>query len=125
MEQRKTSPEGLPGTLVRYQSIKFVSAGQIIGLYHGGVILGLADGTILRRNFLPNMTSRYTPSIGDYWVVYDDGYEALSPQKAFEEGYRVAEAPEEPIPPELPALAGPRGESGDDELEEGQDHGEG
>ena len=31
--------------------------------------------------------SRYMPKPGDYFVVYDDGYESYSPAKAFEEGY--------------------------------------
>ena len=36
--------------------------------------------------------SRYVPVPGDYYVVYDDGYKSVSPQKAFEEGYtRVGE----------------------------------
>ena len=33
------------------------------------------------------MFSRYTPQIGDYYVVYSDGYKSFSPKKAFEEGY--------------------------------------
>lgn len=36
--------------------------------------------------------ARYVPVVGDYLVVYDDGYFSLSPKKAFEDGYsRVAE----------------------------------
>lgn len=31
--------------------------------------------------------SRYKPQLGDYLVVYEDGYTSLSPAKAFEEGY--------------------------------------
>ncbi|MFA9204828.1 MAG: hypothetical protein ACEQSH_00070 [Bacteroidia bacterium] len=34
-----------------------------------------------------NMFARYRPVPGDYYVVYDDGYAAISPRKAFEEGY--------------------------------------
>lgn len=30
---------------------------------------------------------RYTPTAGDYYVVYADGYKLFSPAKAFEEGY--------------------------------------
>jgi hypothetical protein len=33
------------------------------------------------------MFSRYMPLPGDFLVVYDDGYESISPKKAFEEGY--------------------------------------
>ena len=33
------------------------------------------------------MYLRYTPTVGDYYVVYADGYKSFSPAKAFEEGY--------------------------------------
>jgi hypothetical protein len=33
------------------------------------------------------MTVRYTPVAGDFWIVYPDGYQSLSPRKAFVEGY--------------------------------------
>lgn len=35
---------------------------------------------------------RYTPSPGDFYVVYEDGYVSFSPAKAFTEGYKLAEA---------------------------------
>ena len=31
--------------------------------------------------------ARHHPEAGSYYVVYDDGYESLSPAKAFEDGY--------------------------------------
>lgn len=34
-----------------------------------------------------NMFARYRPVPGDYYVVYDDGYAAISPRAAFEDGY--------------------------------------
>jgi hypothetical protein len=34
--------------------------------------------------------SRYVPQPGDYFVVYDDSYQSVSPRKAFEEGYSQA-----------------------------------
>jgi hypothetical protein len=36
-----------------------------------------ADGTAVLREFLPGMTARYTPIVGDYWVVYPDGYQSI------------------------------------------------
>lgn len=30
---------------------------------------------------------RFTPTVGDYYVAYGDGYKSFSPAKAFEEGY--------------------------------------
>jgi hypothetical protein len=34
------------------------------------------------------MFLRYSPLQRDFYVVYADGYESLSPQKAFVEGYK-------------------------------------
>ena len=31
--------------------------------------------------------ARYIPTPGDYYVVYEDGYESISPAAAFESGY--------------------------------------
>jgi len=39
----------------------------------------------------PGMFARYAPVHGDYLVRYEDGYESISPQKAFEEGYALIE----------------------------------
>jgi hypothetical protein len=33
------------------------------------------------------MFSRYKPIVGDFYVVYADGYKSFSPRKAFLEGY--------------------------------------
>ena len=30
---------------------------------------------------------KHRPTVGGYYVVYDDGYKSFSPAKAFEEGY--------------------------------------
>lgn len=38
------------------------------------------------------MLVRYVPVIGDYLVVYEDGYVSFSPAKAFEEGYTRMES---------------------------------
>jgi hypothetical protein len=45
--------------------------------------------------FLPIWVSgdlfvRYTPVPGDYYVLYEDGYNSISPRKAFLEGYSPA-----------------------------------
>ncbi len=45
------------------------------------------DGSAVLRVFEPNMAARYQPKVGDYWVVYDDGYQSISPQEPFEAGY--------------------------------------
>ncbi len=30
---------------------------------------------------------KHTPQVGDYYVLYDDGYESRSPAEPFEDGY--------------------------------------
>jgi hypothetical protein len=92
------------GGLGRYQSIKKVCAGVITEVVLAGCYVQDADGTAVLRPFLPNMTARFQPQVGDYWVVYDDGYQALSPAKAFEEGYVLVAVPEpvSPMPPAAP-----------------------
>jgi hypothetical protein len=71
-------------TLARYQSIKQVSAGEITEIVEAGCYVRDADGTATLRTYPPGMTARYTPKVGDYWVVYDgDGYQSISPRDAF------------------------------------------
>lgn len=44
------------------------------------------------------MFARYMPVVGDFYVVYSDGYASISPRKAFMEGYaRIL--PDEPRQP--------------------------
>jgi hypothetical protein len=40
-------------------------------------------------NFIPNdpIFARYKPQPGDFFVVYEDGYQSFSPAQAFREGY--------------------------------------
>ena len=72
-----------------YQSIKRVLAGEIIKVVSAGCYVKEADGeTSILRIFLPNMTSRYEPKVGDFWVIYEpDGYQSISPRDAFLAGY--------------------------------------
>lgn len=35
----------------------------------------------------PEMFGRYVPVVGDFYVVYSDGYKSFSPRKAFLDGY--------------------------------------
>lgn len=81
--------EDLLGT---FQSHKVVKAGKIIalGLDHAQPWVHVEGGSggIVHFPVMPLMIERFTPVIGDYYVVYDDGYASFSPKKAFEEGYR-------------------------------------
>lgn len=93
--------------LTRYQSIKRVLAGEITEVCLGGCYVMSGDGVVVYYfAFAPNMTARYTPVVGDYWVVYDDNYQSISPKAAFESGYvkmlsqsgQPSKAAEDPIP---------------------------
>ena len=80
----------LIGEMPEYQSHKRVRAMKIDSLEddgHGSVTMKFADGTY--RSAAENLFARYTPVQGDYYVVYADGYESISPAKAFEEGYTL------------------------------------
>lgn len=103
------------GGLAPYQSVKRVLAGEITEVVPAGCYVREANGDAILRTYEPNMTARYTPVVGDFWVVYPgDGYQSISPRAAFEDGYMPIEAPrssrsEAPRPeadePEPPAAA--------------------
>lgn len=105
-----TNVENMP----MYQSHKRVRALEIAAIENGvdgKPRLYFTDG----ENFQPMavdplLTMRYSPKIGDFFVVYEDGYESLSPRKAFLDGYtRVVTnfAPGSPVIMEDVQPAGP------------------
>ena len=69
----------------RYRSHKEVWALKIT--YVDGDLLAFADAGHAPMRVDPKMFARYTPVPGDYFVVYRDGYESISPGKEFEDGY--------------------------------------
>lgn len=74
--------------LRRYQSIKQVHAGVITEVVPAGCYVQEASGDAVLRTYPENMTARYTPVVGDYWIVYPpEGYQSISPKAIFEEGY--------------------------------------
>ncbi len=94
--------------LKRWQSHKIVHAGKIVSITEviGDAVgdgkigptetntelaIETADGAVESVIPEPKMFARYTPVVGDYYVVYDDGYASISPAKAFEEGYSPAD----------------------------------
>lgn len=38
-----------------------------------------------------DMTARHVPSVGDYWVIQEDGYMYLNPKAVFERKYSPCE----------------------------------
>lgn len=75
-----------PG-LAAFQSIKRVTAGEITEVVAAGCYVKTASGGGVLLIYPENMTARYQPRAGDFWVVYDDGYQAISPRDAFVNGY--------------------------------------
>ena len=53
----------------------------------GSATLPIADGGFAPVTVAKEVVSRYMPVAGDYYVRYSDGYESISPGKAFEDGY--------------------------------------
>lgn len=54
-----------------------------------GLMLTLDNTEVV--NATPEMMSRMTPVIGDYWVVQSDGYVYLNPKDVFERKYGKAD----------------------------------
>ena len=81
--------------LATYRSVKKVLAGQITEVVPAGCYVQNGDGeTSTLRIYPENMTARYTPVVGDFWVVYEgpDAYQSISPREAFETGYMRIDA---------------------------------
>lgn len=54
---------------------------------NGTVPLHLDNGTYVMAG--PELTSRYVPVPGDYWVIQSDGYVYLNPKAVLERKYRA------------------------------------
>ena len=73
-----------------YQCHKKVRAAKITGFRSNGIpeapdiLLGEVGAIV---SHLPDWYAKNKPSIGDYYVLYEDGYASISPAKPFESGY--------------------------------------
>lgn len=73
-----------------YQSIKKVRAGEITEVVEAGCYVKMRDGGSVLLMYQEGMTARYTPVVGDFWVVYEpDNYSSISPRQQFIDGYRL------------------------------------
>jgi hypothetical protein len=94
MAEETTMPLDLP----KWKSHKVVTAAKIISIDVGTgrgirtLTLGWGERSDRERRRIENpdqgIFARYSPKVGDYWVVYEDGYTSISPRAAFESGYR-------------------------------------
>lgn len=77
----------------QYQSHKKIRALQIGDEFpitvngDGSVTLPIADVGFNKITVKAEVVSRYFPANGDFLVFYEDGYQSISPSKAFKEGY--------------------------------------
>jgi len=81
-----------PG-LATWQSIKVVRAGEITEVVPSGCFVRTADDNGVLLHYPDDkMISRYQPQVGDFWVIYPDGYQAISPREPFVTGYLKKES---------------------------------
>jgi hypothetical protein len=88
------------GQLARWECHKVVKAGKILrpptllqddkgqSLNVYEVTATGDDGAALKIECAADVFSRGFPGVGDYLVIYGDGYKSWSPSRAFEEGYK-------------------------------------
>lgn len=84
--------------MAEYQCFKVVQAAEIKSLDTFEDRQGLAltigiPGTDIELPYYASeeLTARYTPTVGDYIVLYENDYVSFSPKKVFEEGYNKIE----------------------------------
>lgn len=78
--------EDYPG-LASFRSIKRVKAGEITEVVRSGCYVKTASGESVLLPYQDGMTVRYEPKVGDFWVIYDEGYQSISPRGPFVAGY--------------------------------------
>jgi hypothetical protein len=74
-----------------YESHKVVRAAVIVSIAHPGpygkrIIMVRPEEGEPAVAFEPNLTNM-PANVGDYAMLYPDGYKSISPRKAFNEGY--------------------------------------
>ncbi len=81
--------------LADWKCHKIVKAGKIIAFGADGppsVTVEDVNGAGCKVDTPPGLFARGNPNLGDYIVIYEDGYKSWSPTKAFEDGYTRVEA---------------------------------
>lgn len=76
--------------LAQWQSHKIVRAGKILSIDRvgqGEVTIEDCNGAPAKVSVPSNLFARGRANLGDYIIVYDDGYKSWSPAATFEEGY--------------------------------------
>lgn len=76
--------------LADWKCHKIVKAGRILAFppgFSGPVTVEDVNGAQCQVDMPPSAYARGRPNLGDYIVIYDDGYKSWSPAAAFEAGY--------------------------------------
>ncbi len=102
MDETETVREQVESSLPLWKCHKVVRAAPIRAVYpadHEAGWMVYLNGGPAPDGFPPiylepKVFARGLPMPGDYFVVYDDGYESWSPKKAFEEGYSQGQVQE-------------------------------
>lgn len=85
--------EGKARELPKYRSHKEVYALEIHRASRneidGSVKLEFTDDEFAPLTVEKAVCARYMPIVGDYLVVYADGYRSISPRQAFIDGYQL------------------------------------
>lgn len=78
-----------------YQSHKKVRALEILRIIDTGndLILHFVEPGHPHKKIDRSIVARYIPKGGDFYVVYDDGYESISPRQPFLDGYTLLPNP--------------------------------
>jgi hypothetical protein len=74
----------------KYQSHKIVQAAKIVGFDAdaGGKPRAIVHGPDGAEGFVPTVPAMLDKAeVGDWAMLYPDGYRSISPAKQFEEGY--------------------------------------
>lgn len=92
-------PTRVTDYLPEWQCHKIVKAGKIIAIKDNAddsAMLGVAAATAEQPDVPPISVLmgdawmvKHNPSVGGYFVVYEDGYLSYSPADAFESGYTL------------------------------------
>jgi hypothetical protein len=80
--------EAQAALMPRWKSHKQVRAAPIVEVHERRLVLELDGGAKLTVQVDPEkLFARYTPKQGDFFMVYRDGYESISPRREFVDGY--------------------------------------
>jgi hypothetical protein len=79
--------------LAAYKPVQEEMAGEIVEVSSTGCYVKTVGDTSVFLPYQKGMTDSYTPKVGDYWVVYANGYAFISPRQTFQTGHGMDVTP--------------------------------